>query len=192
MLSSLIVGLGLGLSHVLGVLTVSSQDSIPRDPSLDISRIEHYPDKQLLARISEYFISFTTGDFNGMNDLEADNFHITDIPLTIVRASKEDWYQANSGFSSLMTNVTVEAISIDGSSEPGSFAIMENVVSFTLAVDPPPAAAKNLPPGIKKGDRSGMIMLSTIWWNEEGKVFRELEYGRLIWEGFNIDDFKRW
>lgn len=89
-----------------------------------------------------------------------------------------------------MTNVTVEAISIDGSSEPGSFAAMENVVRFTLAVDPPPDAAKNLPPGIKKGDRSGMIMLSTIWWNEDGLVYRDLEYGRLIWDHFDIDAFK--
>lgn len=91
-----------------------------------------------------------------------------------------------------MTNVKVQAISIDGSSEPGSFAIMENVVWFTLAVDPPEEAKKNLPPGIKKGDTSGMIMLSTIWWNKEGKVFRELEYGRLIWDNFDIDKFKRW
>ncbi|KAK3175489.1 hypothetical protein K4F52_010221, partial [Lecanicillium sp. MT-2017a] len=54
---------------------------------------------------------------------------------------------------------------------------MESVVWFTLAVDPPDAARKNLPPGMKKGDRTGMIMLSTLWWNEEGKVYRDLEYG---------------
>lgn len=96
----------------------------------------------------------------------------------------------NSGFSSLMTDILVEAISLYGSSEPGSFALMECVIRFTLAVDPPPEAAKNLPPGIKKGDRSGMIMLSAIWWNQEGLVCRDLEYGRLIWDQFDIDAFK--
>ncbi|RFU24732.1 hypothetical protein B7463_g11606, partial [Scytalidium lignicola] len=184
MLVPSVVGLVLGLFQILEVV------DIPQDPSFDISRISNYPDKELLARISEYFISFTTGNFNGMNDLEADDFHITDIPLKIVKAHKPVWYKANSGFSSLMTDVRVQAISIDGSSEPGSFAIMENVVWFTLAVDPPPEAAENLPPGIKKGDTTGMIMLSAIWWNEEGKVYRELEYGRLIWDDFDIDTFK--
>jgi hypothetical protein len=47
--------------------------------SFDISRISDYPDQQLLARIGEYFISFTNGDFDGINGLEADDFRITDI-----------------------------------------------------------------------------------------------------------------
>lgn len=88
-----------------------------------------------------------------------------------------------------MTGISVEAISLHGSSEPGSFAVLENVVRFTLKVDPPEAAKPNLPPGIKKGDSSGMIMLSTIWWNSDGKIARELEYGKLLWEGFDINDF---
>lgn len=91
-----------------------------------------------------------------------------------------------------MTDVHIQAISIDGSSEPGSFAAMENVIWFTLAVDPPESAKVNLPPGIKKGDTSGMIMMSTIWWNEEGKIVRDLEYGKLIWDNFDIDAFKIW
>jgi hypothetical protein len=91
-----------------------------------------------------------------------------------------------------MTNVTVEAISLHGSSEPGSFAIMENAIRFTLKIDPPEEAKAGLPAGIKKGDSSGMIMLSAIWWNEKGKVIRELEYGRLLWPNFDIDAFKKW
>ena len=91
-----------------------------------------------------------------------------------------------------MTNISVEAISLHGSSEPGSFAIMENVIRFTLKDDPPEAAKPNLPPGIKKGDSSGMIMLSTIWWDSDGKVSREFEYGRLLWEGFDINAFNTW
>ena len=91
-----------------------------------------------------------------------------------------------------MTNISVEAISLHGSSEPGSFAIMENVVRFTLKVDPPEAAKPNLPPGIKKGDSSGMIMLSTIWWDSDGKISKELEYGRLLWEDFDTGAFDKW
>lgn len=91
-----------------------------------------------------------------------------------------------------MTDVKVVAVTLSGSSEPGSFAVMENAIYFTLKVDPPEAAKANLPPGIKKGDSTGMMMCSTIWWNEEGKVLRELEYGRLLWEGFDINAFTKW
>lgn len=28
-----------------------------------------------------------------------------------------------------------------------------------------------------------------IWWNSEGKISRELEYGMLLWEGFDINAF---
>lgn len=116
-------------------------------------------------------------------------FHIA---IGIVRSPKDAWYQQNKGFSGLMTNISVEAISLHGSSEPGSFAVLENVVRFTLNVDPPEAAKPNLPPGIKKGDSTGMIMLSTIWWNSDGKVARELEYGRLLWDDFDINAFNTW
>lgn len=96
-----------------------------------------------------------------------------------------------------MTNITVDAISLHGSSDPdssehGSFALLESVSHFTLAVDPPEAAKPSLPPGIKKGDSTGMIMLSAIWWDNDGKVARELEYGRLIWDGFDINAFNKW
>ncbi|KAF4763562.1 hypothetical protein N7455_009449 [Penicillium solitum] len=152
-------------------------------------RIQNHDDKVLLARITEYFGAFANGDAEKMNSMVADDYRMTDIPLGIVRSSKQAWFEQNKGFSGLMTNISVEAISLHGSSEPGSFAVLENVVRFTLKVDPPEVAKPNLPPGIKKGDSSGMIMLSTIWWNSDGKIARELEYGKLLWEGFDINDF---
>ncbi|RDL40353.1 Uncharacterized protein BP5553_00332 [Venustampulla echinocandica] len=161
-------------------------------PAFDDSRIKHHHDKLLLSRINEYFVAFATGDFNGMNELEAEEFHISDIPLSIVRSPKAAWFEQNKGFSSLMTDVQVQAISLSGSSAPGSFAAMENVVWFTLAIDPPEEAKPNLPPGIKKGERAGMIMMSVIWWNQHGKIIRELEYGKLTWPGFDINAFQRW
>jgi hypothetical protein len=65
------------------------------------------------------------------------------------------------------------------------------VVWFTLKTDPPEEAKPNLPPGIKKGDKSGMINVAVIWWNEEGKICKELEYGRLIWDNFDISVFDK-
>lgn len=88
-----------------------------------------------------------------------------------------------------MKHISVEAISLHGSSEPGSFAVMEYVFRFTLDVDPPEVVKPNLPPGIQKGDSSGMVMLATIWWNGEGEIARELEYGKPLWEGFDIKAF---
>ncbi|KFZ12972.1 hypothetical protein V502_06832 [Pseudogymnoascus sp. VKM F-4520 (FW-2644)] len=161
----------------------------PSNPAYDDSRIAHFHDKLLLSRMKEYFLSFVEGNYTGMYDLQAEDFHITDIPLAIVRADRQTWLKANSGFSSLMTDVKVVAISIDGSSDPCKFGILENVVWFTLAVDPPEEAKPGLPPGIKKGDTAGMIMTSLIWWNEAGKVKRDLEYGKLTWPGFDINAF---
>ncbi|CAG7916288.1 unnamed protein product [Penicillium olsonii] len=154
-------------------------------------RIQNHEDKVLLERINEYFLAFAVADADKMNSMVADDYRMTDIPLGIVRASKEAWYGQNKGFSGLMTDISVEAISLHGSSEPGKFAVLENVVRFTLKVDPPEVAKPNLPPGIKKGDSSGMIMCSTIWWNKEGKIARELEYGKLLWDGFDINDFNQ-
>jgi hypothetical protein len=68
---------------------------------------------------------------------------------------------------------------------------MEHVVWFKLKADPPEAAKPNLPPGIKKGDKAGMINIAVLWWNEAGKITRELEYGRLTWEGFDITAFDK-
>ncbi|OJJ04250.1 hypothetical protein ASPVEDRAFT_43712 [Aspergillus versicolor CBS 583.65] len=155
-------------------------------------RIRDHDDKVLLARITEYFEAFAQADAEKMNSMVAEGYHMSDIPLGIVRSPKHTWFEQNKGFGGLMTKISVEAITLNGSSEPGSFAVLENVVRFTLKIDPPEAAKPNLPPGIKKGESSGMIMLSTIWWDSDGKVARELEYGRLLWDGFDINAFNTW
>lgn len=113
------------------------------------------------------------------------------IALGVARAPKKAWLQQNSGFSGLLSDLSVEAISLYGSSDPGSFSVMEHAVWFKLKSDPPEAAKPNLPPGIKKGDTSGMINISLMWWNEEGKVTRELEYGRIMWDGFDVNAFNK-
>lgn len=104
----------------------------------------------------------------------------------MVRLPRDDWYNVNKGFTELLTDLKVIAISLYGSSEPGEFAIMEHAVSFKLAHDPPPQAVDNLPPGAKKGDPVGMINISVLWWDANGNVTREFEYGRLTWKDFDV------
>lgn len=45
----------------------------------DDSRIADHPDKVLLARVREFFRTFTTGDFVGMRDLQSEDYDMTDI-----------------------------------------------------------------------------------------------------------------
>ncbi|KAJ5094694.1 hypothetical protein N7456_010555 [Penicillium angulare] len=158
-------------------------------PAWNNARIKNHDDKALLARLDQYFNAFVTADSQGLDDIMADDYHMTDIPLGVARCPKKAWLLQNSGFSGLLTNLSVEAISLYGSSEPGSFSVMEHVVWFTLKDDPPEAAKPNLPPGAKKGDSSGMINISLMWWNSEGKITRELEYGRILWDGFDVGAF---
>lgn len=66
---------------------------------------------------------------------------------------------------------------------------MKHVVDLKLAIDPPPDAAKNLPPSAKAGDPVAMIIIAVLWRNEEGKIKRELEYGSLTWDQFDAGVF---
>lgn len=186
-----------------------SYDLASVSPAFNYDRIRDHDDKVLLARIAEYFDAFANFDVDKTNSMVADDYRMSYIrksqfPFSlikyhsntlfyiargIVRATADTWYQHNKGFNTFMTDISVKAISLHGSSEPGSFAVLENVVRFTLAADPPERAKDMFPPGIQKGDSWGMIMLSTIWWNSEGKISRELEYGKLLWEGFDINAF---
>jgi hypothetical protein len=177
----------------------------------DDSRIKDHPDKDLLEKIRVYFHAFTTGSFDEMKDLQSEVYTMTDIrknnyifpisfldiaytrhpasALGVVNVNREDWYNINKNFVSLMEDLSVVAIKLDGSSAPGSFSTLEHAVKFKLTSNPPPQAARNLPPGAKAGDTVGMINISVLYWDEQGKVSRELEYGRLTWENFSVGEF---
>ena len=83
------------------------------------------------------------------------------------------------------------ALSLDGSCSPGSFSVMENINRYKLKFDAPPGSEDKLPVGAKKGDTVQMVVNSTIWWGEGGKVTKEFEYGRLAWKGFSLDEWDR-
>ena len=111
------------------------------------------------------------------------------VALAVVKAPRPVWYEINKGFTELLTDLKVVAITLEGSSAPDRFANLEHVVFFKLAKDPPEEAKPNLPPGAKAGDRVGMINLGVLWWNAEGKIVKELVYGRLTWKNFSLDPF---
>ena len=48
-------------------------------PTFDDTRIQDHPDKLLLSRIRLFFKTFTTGDFDGMRDLQSEEYTMTDI-----------------------------------------------------------------------------------------------------------------
>lgn len=90
-----------------------------------------------------------------------------------------------------MEDLRVIGLTLYGSSEPGSFSILEHVVWFKLISDPPPPSIPHLPVGAKPGDTVGMINLSVLFWDEDGLISREFEYGRLTWKDFNVTQFDR-
>lgn len=114
------------------------------------------------------------------------------IALGIVRLDRDMWSEANRGLSSLVKDVKVTALNIAGSPNPNQLGVLENVMSFTLKIDPPEEVKPHFPPGIRKGDTASMIRTSIISWDDEGKVTRDLEYGRLTWPDFDIDEFTAW
>ncbi|KAG9244818.1 hypothetical protein BJ878DRAFT_479793 [Calycina marina] len=154
-------------------------------PEFNDSKIINHPDKLLLSRIQKYFKYFATGDVDGMDSLYTDNYTITDIPLAAVGVPRGAWKDLNKGFGSFVTDRYVEAISLYGNAD---FAILENVGWFRLVKEFPENVKPNFP-GVKVGDKVGMINASCIWWNKEGKVYRELEYGRVTWPDFDINHF---
>lgn len=48
-------------------------------PTFNDERIKDHPDKKLLRRIRAFFKTFTTGDFDGMRDLQSESYTMTNI-----------------------------------------------------------------------------------------------------------------
>lgn len=107
--------------------------------------------------------------------------------LGVLNVPRSVWNPINADFTNLLSGLAVESLSLYGSSQPGSFSVMEHLVRFTLKEHLPPGAEQHLPTGSKKGDSLGMINVSIIWWTEEGTMTREWEYGRITWKEFSTN-----
>lgn len=62
---------------------------------------------------------------------------MTDIPLCIVNVDRDTWYQGNVAFVSMTKDTNVTALAVGGSVD-GGHTVLENLVEFTLTMDPPP------------------------------------------------------
>ena len=108
-----------------------------------------------------------------------------------VLTDRDAWYEVNKNFSKVGSDMETIALFLSGSSAPGMCSVMENANRFKLVSDAPPGSEDKLPSGAKAGDMVQMIISSTIWWGEGGKVTDEMEYGRLVWKGFTLEDWDR-
>lgn len=48
-------------------------------PAWNNTRIQNHEDKVLLARLDKYFNAFTSADAQGLDDIMAEDYHMTDI-----------------------------------------------------------------------------------------------------------------
>lgn len=93
------------------------------------------------------------------------------------------------GLFATTSGLRFESISVHGSSAPGAFAAFEWILRLTLRAELPDMAA-HLPKGVKVGDEVRWVGVSLLWWNEEGKVKRQTDHGRLAWEGFEMESIQ--
>ena len=99
------------------------------------------------------------------------------------------FYHMNQAFSKQIGDSSVTALTLYGNSAPGSYSLLEYVVHMELTSSHPLKVRAHLPVGAKAGDEVGFINLSVLWWNGEGKIDRELEYGRFPWKDSKIGMF---
>ena len=87
--------------------------------------------------------------------------------------------------------LTVEPLSVQGSCAPGSFAVLEWVLTFKLEGKVPTALAPHFPPDVPAGGEAKWVGVSLLWWNEEGKIKIQKDHGRYVWEGFDMEEAKK-
>lgn len=108
----------------------------------------------------------------------------------VVRTDREAWYEGNKHLTGLIENLRVIAINVYGSSEPGDHSLLEHITLMEMKIDPPPGLEWAFPNGAKAGDTVAIANLCVLWWDENGLITREFEYGGLTWPGFSLDQWK--
>ena len=107
----------------------------------------------------------------------------------MVRVGRAEWYERNKHLTSLVANLRVTALTLSGSSEPGQASLFEHVTAFELRADPPPQLEDRFPVGAKSGDTVAINNLSVLWWDQQGLVSQEFEYGGLTGKAFSFDQW---
>ena len=60
-----------------------------------------------------------------------------------------------------------------------------------LNIDPAPEMKDKFPEGAKAGDTVGIANLCVLWWNEQGLISQEFEYGGLTWKNWSVDQWDK-
>ena len=106
--------------------------------------------------------------------------------LGLLNISREAFRGSCTRQFSVTEDIQMGCLSLDGSSEPGSFAALQWIMNFKLKAEIPALA-----PGVKVGERATLVGVSCLWWGENGKVKKQAEHGRPLWPGFDIELARR-
>jgi hypothetical protein len=60
-----------------------------------------------------------------------------------------------------------------------------------LNVDPSPEIRDKFPEGAKAGDTVKIANLCVLWWDDQGRISQEFEYGGLTWKGFSLSQWDK-
>lgn len=82
----------------------------------------------------------------------------------------------------------VVALNLYGSSEPGHFSVLEHITLMELSIDPASKLIDAFPRGAKKGDTVSIANMCLLWWDENGLIDQEFEYGGLTWPGWSLNE----
>ena len=101
--------------------------------------------------------------------------------------NREDFKAFNEKmFGGGIADVQIDCISLQGSSSPSTVTALEWAMHLKLNVEIP-----QLAPGVGAGEKVTLVGTSLIWWNEEGKVCRQSEHGRVAWPNIDIEKMRK-
>ncbi|KAI9750017.1 MAG: hypothetical protein M1815_002065 [Lichina confinis] len=167
--------------------------------------IKHYPDEQLQQRINGYYAAFAAQDVERLMEFIGDEFHMDDyeksarrsvrmltspsrlLAAGMVGMNREDFKAFNEKmFGGGIADVQIDCISLQGSSSPSTVTALEWAMHLKLNVEIP-----QLAPGVGAGEKVTLVGTSLLWWNEEGKVCRQSEHGRVAWPNIDIEKMRK-
>lgn len=106
--------------------------------------------------------------------------------LGILGLKRADFQQSCERQFAGTTDIHMGCLSLQGTSEEDGFAALEWMMSFQLNVEIPALA-----PGVKAGERVTMVGVSLLWWGPDGKIKRQAEHGRPMWNPFDVELARR-
>ncbi|KAI9756703.1 MAG: hypothetical protein M1815_003068 [Lichina confinis] len=148
-------------------------------------------DEQLQVKVLEFAEAFMSYDVDRLMGILSGDYRANDNPLGALNLDREAFRAHISDLYAATETLTVEPLSVQGSCAPGSFAVLEWVLTFKLEGKVPTALAPHFPPDVPAGGEAKWVGVSLLWWNEEGKIKIQKDHGRYVWEGFDMEEAKK-